>query len=107
MIFLLIPHIFGILEINGIQILKLFSFKCKILKSKQNNLISDLQEIYEILFKSRLNPKENQKFLNDFFSLIDEISKMRNEIGDSDKGGKRIEKKGKRKKGKGKKGKKK
>lgn len=101
MIFLLIPHIFGILEINGIQILKFLSFKCDVLKSKQKNLISDLKEIYEILSKS----KENKKFINDFFHLINEISKMRNEIADSDKGGNRRGKKGKRKKGKGKKGK--
>lgn len=107
MIFLLIPHIFGILEINQIQILKLLSFKCKVLKFKQNNLISDLKEVSETLFQSCLCPGENEIFLNDFFNITEGISEMRDENVDSDKGGKRRGrgKKGKRKKGKGKKGK--
>ena len=74
MIFLLIPHIFGILEINGIQILKLLSFKCKVLTFKQNYLISDLKEVYETLFQSCSYPKENEIFLNDFFNIIEGIS---------------------------------
>ena len=66
---LLIPIIFGLLEIADIQILNLFRNKTKI---NQKKLLSKLEEV-AILMDNSLTKNENAKFIMNFILKIDKI----------------------------------